>query len=32
MQGFGASANYKTLAEHFKFTAADVTAAARELL
>jgi transketolase len=32
MQGFGASANYKKLAEHFKFTAGDVTAAARELL
>jgi hypothetical protein len=32
MLGFGASANYKKLAEHFKFTAVDVTAAARELL
>jgi transketolase len=32
MRGFGASANFKKLAEHFKFTAGDVTAAARELL
>ncbi len=32
MRGFGASAPYKDLAEHFGFTAGAVTAAARELL
>jgi transketolase len=32
MHGFGASANYKKLAEHFKFTPDAVAAAARKLL
>jgi transketolase len=32
LRGFGASANFKKLAEHFKLTAEHVLAAARELL
>jgi transketolase len=32
MRGFGASANYKKLAERFRFTGADVTQMARDLL
>jgi transketolase len=32
MRGFGASANFKKLAEHFGFTAADVTRVAKSLL
>jgi transketolase len=32
MRGFGASANFKKLAEHFGFTAGHVTAAAKALL
>lgn len=32
MKGFGASANFKKLAEHFGFTAGHVTAAAKALL
>jgi transketolase len=32
MHGFGASASYKALAEHFGFTAQAVTGAARVLL
>ncbi len=32
MRGFGASANYKKLAERFRFTSADVLAVARGLL
>ena len=32
MHSFGASANFKKLAEHFGFTGAHVTAAARKLL
>ncbi len=32
MRGFGASANYKKLAERFRFTSADVIEVARELL
>ena len=32
MRGFGASANFKKLAEHFGFTSAAVTAVAKQLL
>jgi transketolase len=32
MRGFGASANFKKLAERFRFTSADVLEIARELL